>query len=712
MRELDPQRQTSHQVNVLEPKIRSSSSRRRRSRSISRNKPNRHFRWRRLFLRLFLFGLICAALVCAVYGYWASTFDLNGTREMKERSTVHDMDGKVWGRLEGENRVPVKKDEVSKNFIACLLAREDTRFYSHFGVDLKGVARAIVRNAQGSRQGASTLTQQLVRNSYDSDIGKARTLHRKLLELFVALRVERNYSKDAILELYMNRIYFGSGVFGIEMASKIYFGKSAADLTLSEAAMIAGIIRAPSSASPNKNMKRAQAERDMVLTRIAGSDLGELRKKYGITLEQIEAAKKEPLKIIPMQPVSIQENYAMQYVLDELINLLDDDQQKSGGLKIYTTIDPVLQAEAQKILDEQLIKVEAKPGYAHPKRSQFTEQMKREKQPTPYLQGAAIVLDNRSGGIRAIVGGRDYQESTYNRALNAKLPLGSTFKPFVFAAAFAHGFDPQSLISDDPIARGEIADAPDWRPDNSDGTHRGLISIEDALIHSRNTATVRVGERTGIHNVQKVANAVGLEEMPAFPASYIGAFSASLKDVVSAYTIFPNRGIRHQSYIIERIDSAEGEVLYRAAHLSQPALEEGVCSSINHVLRKVFERGTAASAKSMGWNKTAAGKTGTTDNYHDAWFIGYTTSLTCGVWVGLDTPATIVSRGYGAALSLPIWVDIMNKAPTQRYPANEFRASGNRLNDVEETTPDVARRLPVKASGGILRSFRKFFSGD
>jgi len=710
-RKLDPQEETSHEGCALESNNRPTSGRRRRSRSRSRNKTKSHFRWKRLFLRLFLLGVVCVAAVCGVYAYWASTFDLNGTREMKERSTVHDMDGKVWGRLQGENRVPVKKDEVSKNFIACLLAREDTRFYSHFGVDLKGVARALVRNAQGTRQGASTITQQLVRNSYDN-IGTARTLHRKLLELFVALRVERNYSKDAIMELYMNRIYFGSGVYGIEMASKVYFGKSASALTLSEAAMIAGIIRAPSNASPNKNMKRAQAERDMVLARLSGDDLRKLREQFGITPDQIGAAKNEPLKIVRKQLISTQENYAMDAVLRDLMILLDEDQQTRGGLKIYTTIDPQLQLEAQKTLDQQLAKVEGRPGYPHLKKSEFTEEMRMSEQPTDYLQGAAIVLDNRSGGIRAIVGGRDYRESKFNRALDAKRQIGSTFKPFVYAAAFAHGFDPQTLVSDAAIARGEIADAPNWTPDNSDGKYGGLISMEDGLVLSRNTATVRVGERTGVNNVQKVANAVGLEEMPALPVAYMGTFGATLKDVATAYSIFPNRGIRHQSYIIERIDSAEGEVLYRAGHLSLTALEDGVCSSMNHVLQKVFERGTAASAKALGWNKTAAGKTGTTNDYHDAWFVGYTSTLTCGVWVGLDKPATIVPRGYGATLALPIWVDIMGKASTQRYPADDFRAQGSRFFGDTRTAPDVVNQPPAKPKGGILRSFRKFFSGD
>jgi penicillin-binding protein 1A len=658
--------------------------------------------------------MLLGVLVLWFYHWRASKFDMVGVTVMKERSTVYDLDGKVWGRMQGENRVPVKIGDVSQMFVASLLAREDTRFFSHWGVDPMGLARAVVRTAQGKQQGGSTLTQQLARNSFDS-LGQRKSMDRKLLEVFVSFRIEDTYTKSDILEHYMNRIYFGSGVYGIEMAAKVYFGKPAAQLTLGEAAMIAGIIRAPTKASPFTNYKRAMAERDMVLERMKNSDCDWIREKYGITDDGIAAAKKAPLKIVSAKRMTTQENYAMDAILRDLDILLDDDQQDQGGLKIYTTIDPVLQDEAQKALDRQLTKVEAKPGYLHPKKSAFSEEMRLAELSTEYLQGAVVVVDNRGGAIRALVGGRDYRESKFNRALDSNRPIGSTFKPFVYAAAFEKGMSQWTPISDEAFGRGEIASAPNWTPDNSDDKYGGMLPAEDGLIRSRNTMTVRVGERAGLEAVKKIADAVGLDGMPLAPVSYIGAFGGNLKDLVTAYTVLANDGVKRQSYLIERIDNAEGEVIYRASHIRFAAMPKGVARTTTDVLSKVFERGTAVTAKELGWKFPSAGKTGTTNDYHDAWFVGYSTSLTCGVWVGLDKPAMIVPKGYGATLALPVWVDVMKRAGTDRYPALAFKGGGEHRTEVmpvkKPSVPEDGglRKPEPKQDQGLLRSFRDFF---
>jgi penicillin-binding protein 1A len=622
----------------------------------------------------------------------------------------------VWGRLQGENRVPVKVDEVSPNFLAALLAREDTRFYDHAGVDPKGIVRAMVRTFQGQQQGGSTLTQQLARNSY-SALGQRKSMDRKLLEVFVALRMERTYSKEQILEHYMNRVYFGSGVYGIEMASKAYFNKPAKDLTLGEAAMIAGVIRAPTKASPYTNMKRAVAERDMVLDRLATDDCAEIRQKYNISTQAVAAAKQQPLKLALRKTISTQENYAMDMVMRELETLLDEDHQDQGGLKIYTTVDPVLQDEAQKSLDRVLTKIEQRQGYPHPKKSEFTEEARKAELQPNYLQGAVVVVDNRTGGYRAIVGGRDYRESKFNRAIEAKRTIGSTFKPFVYAAGFARGLSPFSEISDGPIQPGEIVGGEGWRPGNSDDKFGGFLSVEEGLIRSRNTPTIRVGNYAGLDQVRALSDRVGLPDMPLNPQSYIGNFGATPKDVTLAYTAVANGGIKRQGYLIERIDDADGEVIYRAAHANYQAMPAHVAQTTTAVLAKVFQQGTAASAKSLGWTKPAAGKTGTTDDYHDAWFIGYTSSLTCGVWVGLDKPSTIIPRGYGSTLALPVWVDVMKKAPDQKYPAAGFRNTAPVARVVtpraEQVQPEAGLRRPSPPSeeSGLLRPFRRFF-GD
>ena len=663
-----------------------------------------------------LWPALLGVLVLAVYFWRASKYDMAGVTQMKERSTVYDMDGKVWGRMQGENRVPVKLDEVSPMFVAALLAREDTRFFSHVGVDPMGLARAVVKTVQGKQQGGSTLTQQLARNSYDA-LGQRKSLDRKLLEVFVSFRIEKAYEKNDIIEHYMNRIYFGSGVYGIEMASKVYFGKSASKLTLSEAAMIAGIIRAPTKASPFTNYKRAVAERDMVLDRLKTGDCAWVREKYDLSEESIEAARKAPLKVVAAKLVTTQENYAMDAIMRDLNVLLDDEQQDQGGLRIYTTIDPALQDEGQKALDRQLTKVESRTGYAHLKKAAFTEEMRLAEQPTDYLQGAVVVTDNGNGAIRALVGGRDYRESKFNRAIDSNRQIGSTFKPFVYAAAFEQGMSQWTPISDEAIGRGEIPSAPTWTPDNSDDKYGGLLPAEEGLIRSRNTMTVRIGERAGLEAVQKTATAVGLEGMPLAPVSYIGAFGATLKDLVTAYSVLANDGVRRQSYIIERIDNAEGEVIYRASHVKFPVMPANVARVTTNVLAKVFERGTAVAAKELGWKFPAAGKTGTTNDYHDAWFVGYTTSLTCGVWVGLDKPATIVPKGYGATLAMPVWVDVMKKAPASRYPAQAFKPGDGRKSEIanapKESSKDEGgmRKPEPKSEPGLLRSFRQFFGG-
>ena len=721
-----------------------------KSSRISKNQSRPKNRLRRWLLWGGLAGLVVVIAVCVLYGFWASTFDMHEVRDMSERSAVFDMDGKVYSRLQGENRVTVKLAEVSPFFIKALLSREDTRFYEHHGVDPLGIARAVVKNVvhSSAKEGASTLTQQLARNSFPTGLGTRKSLHRKLLEAFVAARIEQNFSKDEILEAYVNRIYFGATVYGIETASLTYFGKHAGELSLGESAMIAGIIRAPSHFSPFKNLKGALRERDSVLARMA--KLGK------ISEGEAERAREGAIALAKKRPFAAQENYAMDLVQRELDELLTDEQKANGGMKIYTTIDPALQKVAEVALEADLRKIEGKAGYKHPKKADFSAEAKAAQEAPPYLQGALVVLDNASGGIRALVGGRDFSESQYNRAIASPgtRQVCSTFKPFVYAAAFGKGMLPGSLIDDGPIGRGEIRGAANWTPGNSDGTYRGNLRAEEGLILSRNTMSVRVGERAGLEEIGKIATAVGLENMPKLPAAYLGALEANVLDVTGAYSVFANDGVRRQSYIIERIDDADGETIYRAAHIQTRALDAAVSWMVTGALTKVLERGTAASAKAMGFNKPAAGKTGTNDDYHDAWFVGYTTALTCGVWVGLDTPQTIAPKGYGATLALPIWVDVMNGATPQRYPArafqppvplrramvcavsNELATAGCDRAGTAYTADLPESRVPrdvcsVHAGGvmaevergadgepkrtvpqSILRSFKKFFGGD
>src|SRR6266568_86615 len=521
----------------------------------------------KITLLLLLAGAVFAVFL--FYGTWAQTFDMKNVGEMPERSTVYDVDGKIYSRLAGANRLKVSLSEVSPYFIMAVLAREDSRFYEHKGIDWHGVLRALARDvlSMSAKEGASSLTMQLARNSLP--LG-GRTFSRKLLEAMVALRIEREFTKQQILELYVNRIYFGTGCYGVETASQAYFGKNASKLNLSEAALLAGLIRSPNRFSPLKNPKGAAAQRDAVLDRMVA-----LKK---ITRVQAEEAKKTKIVTHPKRMPQIQANYAMDAVQRALSLILTQDQMDDGGLSIYTTLDPSVQNTAQDALETQLSKIEHQANFRHPAKAEYKPPENGEGDAAmPYLEGAVVVIDNSSGGIRALVGGRDYAQSKFNRALApANRQVGSAFKPFVYAIAFSHGLLPSTAISDGPIQPGEIEGAGNWSPANSDGTYGGTMLCSYGLIHSRNTMSVRVGQFAGLDAVQKVANDLGISQnVPHGPAIYTGSFETERKALTAAYSIFPNAGLRKQAYIIERIDNQQHKPIYRTAHISAPALDPG-----------------------------------------------------------------------------------------------------------------------------------------
>ena len=629
-----------------------------------KKKPGKLFRYG---WKITLLAVIAATgiSVFLFYGAWAQSFDMKKVGEMPERNTVLDVDGKIYSRLAGANRLKVSLSEVSPLFIAAVLAREDTRFYQHGGIDWRGILRALVHDilSRSAKEGASSITQQLARNSLP--LG-GRTMSRKLLEAMVALRIERQFTKQQILELYINRIYFGTGCYGVETASQAYFGKSASQLNLPEAALLAGLIRSPNRFSPLKNPNGAAIQRNAVLDRMV-----QLQKLSPAQAEQAKIAK---ITAHPKRLPFIQENYAMDAVQRDLTLILTQDQIDNGGLFIYTTLDPAVQNAAQQALETQLAKIERQSNFHHPLKTNYQPPTNGDDSAMPYLQGAVVAIDNASGGIRGLVGGRDYSQSKFNRALApTNRQVGSAFKPFVYTLAFSHGLLPGAAISDGPIQSGEIEGAGNWSPGNSDGTYGGIQPCSYGLIHSRNTMSVRVGQFAGLDSVQKVANTLGLgQNIPHGPAIYIGSFETNLKDLTAAYSAFPNAGVRKQAYIIERIDDQQHHPIFRAAHISVPALDPSAAWMTSQLMEEVLTRGTAASARSLGFKLPAAGKTGTTNDYKDAWFLGYTSTLTCGVWVGFDQPVTIIPHGYGAALALPVWTHVMNKA-AEHYPAQALQ---------------------------------------
>src|SRR3954462_6551545 len=376
-----------------------------RTRARTTSRTRFRFPWK---LTLLAVPVVAFFGVVLFYAIWAQTFDLKKVGDMPERNTVFDVDGKIYSRLAGANRVKVALDEVSPFFIDALLVREDSRFFEHGGIDWRGIARALYRDimSASTKEGASSITQQLARNSLP--LG-GRTLSRKVLEAMVALRIERDFTKQQILEAYVNRIYFGAGCYGVQTASLAYFGKDAAKLNLSESATLAGLIRSPNRFSPLKNPEGAAVQRDTVIDRLV-----ELKK---ISPAQAEEAKLTKVASHPKKMPLIQENYAMDAVQRDLNLLLTPDQIDNGGLFIYTTLDPTVQNTATQALETQLAKIEHQSNFKHPVKANYHPPAEGEDSSMPYLQGALVAIDNASGGIRALVGGRDYAQSKFNRAL-------------------------------------------------------------------------------------------------------------------------------------------------------------------------------------------------------------------------------------------------------------------------------------------------------
>ena len=623
-------------------------------------------------LKLGFAALLLWVLVGVFYYLWALTFDLSTIGQMPQRSSIYDRTGTFYSRTMGENRVVVPYDRVSPEFVKALISREDSRFYEHRGVDPVGIARAAVRNLLfGSmKEGASTITQQLARNSFP--LG-GKNFNRKFLEAAMAFRIEMELKKEQILELYMNRIYFGSGLYGVEAASLAYFGKAAADMDLSEAALLAGLIRSPNRYSPFNNLPASLKQRDIVLDRMEELEL--------ITHAEHVKASSEKINPRPRRLVNPLNSWAVDAILHELEQVVSPSQIADGGLRVDTSIDAGLQQAAEQSLTRRLQEIEERPDYRQ-QHSMTTKGKKSgsAKAPEPprppeepeQLQGALLAIDNASGGITAIVGGRNFTESKYNRALVATRQIGSSAKPFVYEEALRKGvITPETPVSDSRLTQAELPPrSPAYDPQNSDGTFGGELPAKEGLIHSRNTMSVRIGMATGLGTVASIMEKLGLaEDVPRYPSICLGSFESTLKNVTVAYTALATGGSRLHPHIIEQVTDDDGKVLFRATHDRVPVLDPGAARATTGILTEVLTRGTASKASSLGLRKPAAGKTGTTDHFVDAWFLGYTQGLTCGVWVGFDRPKTIMRGGYGAELALPIWVDVIESQAANRYAA-------------------------------------------
>ena len=646
------------------------------------------------FFTLLLLGIAATAVLLKFkfeYEAKARQFDYSRLEAMESASVIYDRKGALLGRIFTQNREQVAYEDLAPTLLDAVVAAEDARFFEHTGVDVRGVIRAVIENyrAGTKKQGASTLTQQLARNTFPEQLPPSdRTNERKLLEMFVAREIEVRCGKSKILDLYLNRVYFGNGFFGAEAASKGYFGKRAKELTHSEAAMLCGLLRSPDKLSPWKNYQTCMDERNRILKRML-----ELNR---VTQEQHDAAfADEP--VLKNKRWLHQDNYPADMVYQQVMKIVGRDRATSEGLRIHTTIDSVLQKKAEEAIRTQINSVEARPDYEHQTYAQYSKIFDAaSRQPADdegrrinpeYLQGAVVMLNNATGGILSIVGGREFQHSELNRARQVQVSPGTAFTPFVFAAAFEKGYFPGTAVEDSVMDNtkvmigGMTGILGEWGPERADNRFEGTISARAALVKSKNAATVRLGTTVGIQAVLDLADSAGIsDELAAYPRTFLGGSEVTPLDLTLAYTIFPRGGTRPgKPFIIQRIEDKLGNVVFEEQPESKPVIAPTTAYEIHSCLAQSMEPdGTAERATTeLGLKRFhLGGKTGTAYNFTDVWFVGYSSEITCGVWLGFDQrrgkPKQSIYRGaFGKDLALPVWADLM-KATFDTYKPQDF----------------------------------------
>jgi penicillin-binding protein 1A len=579
------------------------------------------------------------------------------------KTLVYDINGKLVHEFYKENRSVVPLRQIPRPMIQAILAIEDRRFYTHWGIDPLRVMGALVNDVLSGRpeQGASTITQQLARNLF---LTHEKTLTRKLKEAALAIRIEQTYTKDEILEMYFNQIYFGEGAYGLDAASKVYFGKPVQELTLPECALLAGIPRNPRDYSPRREPDRALKRRNLVLAAM-------LQTKE-ITRAQYEAACEAPLGVTKTRMDTRSAPYFMEMVRQYLDERYGSNQLYEGGLRVYTTLDIDLQMAAEESLERRLSALEARNQYKRTRATLAaaakTTPSAKDRMQTEYLQGAVVSIDPTNGHIRALIGGRDFNDSNFNRAVQASRQPGSAFKPFIYAAAIDNGYAPTDVILDTPVSF-QAGNGQEWAPQNYDHKFRGPITLRNALAHSVNVPAAKMLQKLGTTLVISYARRMGIHTRLVGDLSLaLGTSEVNLLELTSAYGVFANQGIRVEPVFVLRVEDKNGKVLEQARPTAEEALSPETALTMTSMLESVVENGTAASARALGLTIPAAGKTGTTDDYSDAWFVGYVPGLVTGVWVGFDWKQKIGPGMTGAAAALPIWVDVTAAATKGKAP--------------------------------------------
>jgi penicillin-binding protein 1A len=660
-------------------------------------------------------------------------------------SRVYGSRGEIVGEFAIERREVIPYERISPTLEQAILAAEDHEFYQHIGLSIPRIVVTLVKDIIERRlHGASTLTQQLARKLFLTD---DKTWERKIREALLAIQIEKRYTKREIFTLYCNQMYFGHGVYGVEAASRLYFGKSAKDVSLEEAALIAGILQGNVRQSPYVNREAAMRRRNYALTRMA--EVG-----Y-ITPAEAEEAKKKPIVTRPDPPG--QSLSAAPYFLEDVRRELESrygaKQLYENGLSIQTAIDLRLQEAATRALEDGLRRIDKRRGFRKPRRNVIAEghtvdgfrqprwdrpitdgqivpavvtavdaaaiQLRAgglritvdrkgyawtNKQPAqlvtrgdlietriltvadgratgtleqaPEVEGAVLALDNRTGQVLAMIGGYSFERSKFNRATQAYRQVGSAFKPFVYTAAIDSGYTPTTQLMDTPVSFPGGAGQPAYTPLNYDRAFEGPITLRRALEQSRNVPAVRVMDQLGPSQVIAYARRLGLESpLPPYLAVALGAAEATLVEMTSAFSVFPNQGVRMRPYSVLKVSDREGNVLEENRPEPKDAIRADTAFVMTNLLRGVVFRGTATKAAALNW--PIGGKTGTTDDYTDAWFVGFDPDITIGVWTGYDLKRTMGPAGTGSESALPIWIDVMKAWIATRTEPPTFEPPGN-----------------------------------
>jgi penicillin-binding protein 1A len=605
----------------------------------------------------------------------------------RQTSKLYAADGSFLAELGLERRTLLRLNEIPKDVRDAFVITEDKRFYEHAGIDWRRVFGAFGRNilAHSYAQGFSTITMQLARNIFPETLTREKTLVRKLKEAKVARAIEARYPKDTILELYLNQIYLGNGAYGVEAAAQRYFGKSARELNLAEAATLAALPKGPERYNPKRFPDRAVTRRNTVI---------ELMRRSGaITDVQASEARAYPLQLARRRESGDVAPYFVEWVRQQLDAQFGRSLYEQG-LKVYTTLDPDMQSAADRALEQQLRAIEGgRYGkFPHTTYEQYIARNASGEQTdvanSPYLQGCFIAIEPRTGAVRAMVGGRDFDDSKFNRCTQALRQPGSSFKPIVYADAIQNGRPPSYMIDDSPLSIPQY-DGSEWTPKDDDGKYFGLMTMRRGLYQSRNLVAIRLGMELGPESVIDEARRFGITTpIHPYPSIYIGSEGVYPIEMVASYSAFANLGQRVAPMAITRVENASGQVLWEPSVVTVPVLQPTEAWLMVDMMKDVILHGTAYGAvAAAGFHLPAGGKTGTTNDGEDVWFIGYTADLVAGVWIGMDRPTKIKANAQGGILAAPAWTAFMSEVYRRKpAPPDWPRPDGLISEDIDRTT--------------------------